>query len=401
MRGRDQPGTSSVRSRDRDASSHLSLVDFRSYAEVELALDAGVDGAGRAERAGQDQPGRGARLRRHARLAPGRHRRAAGPGRRRARGGPRRRSCTTAASCWSSWRSSRARPTGPGSTGRRCRGRARCSACCARCCSRRRTWRWSAATRASGAASSTTCWSRGTPRFAGVRADYDRVLKQRNALLKSAGAPASAPARGDLRTLDVWDAHLATAGAELLAGAARAGRRRCGRSSPRRTTRSAAGGGGGAGARAGLPQLAGRRTCRSSPDRRAAGRGAARRELARVRPQRGRARRLAGRAAPRRPRARARAGCRPRATPATASPGRSRWRCGWRRTTCCAPTAASRCWSSTTSSPSSTPAAATGWPSWSRGAEQVLVTAAVADDVPAALAGARFDVMGGEVRRVR
>ena len=35
------------------------------------------------------------------------------------------------------------------------------------------------------------------------------------------------------------------------------------------------------------------------------------------------------------------------------------------------------------------------------GAEQVLVTAAVPDDVPEALAGARVDVMDGEVRRVR
>jgi DNA replication and repair protein RecF len=54
------------------------------------------------------------------------------------------------------------------------------------------------------------------PRFAGVRQDYDRVLKQRNALLKSAGAGIRA-GRGDVRTLDVWDAHLADAGAELLA----------------------------------------------------------------------------------------------------------------------------------------------------------------------------------------
>jgi DNA replication and repair protein RecF len=54
------------------------------------------------------------------------------------------------------------------------------------------------------------------PRFAGVRQDYDRVLKQRNALLKSAGANVRA-GRGDLRTLDVWDAHLARSGAELLA----------------------------------------------------------------------------------------------------------------------------------------------------------------------------------------
>ncbi len=54
------------------------------------------------------------------------------------------------------------------------------------------------------------------PRYAGVRADYDRVLRQRNALLKS-GAGRRAD-QVDLRTLEVWDSHLATAGAELLAG---------------------------------------------------------------------------------------------------------------------------------------------------------------------------------------
>ena len=54
------------------------------------------------------------------------------------------------------------------------------------------------------------------PRFAGVRADYERVLKQRSALLKSAGA-AIRRGHGDVRTLDVWDTHLATTGAELLA----------------------------------------------------------------------------------------------------------------------------------------------------------------------------------------
>jgi DNA replication and repair protein RecF len=55
------------------------------------------------------------------------------------------------------------------------------------------------------------------PRFAGVRSDYERVLRQRNALLKSAGASIRA-GRGDVRTLDVWDTHLSTVGAELLAG---------------------------------------------------------------------------------------------------------------------------------------------------------------------------------------
>ena len=53
------------------------------------------------------------------------------------------------------------------------------------------------------------------PRLAGVRSDYDRVLKQRSALLKSAG-PRRAKAGADLSTLDVWDEHLAAAGAALL-----------------------------------------------------------------------------------------------------------------------------------------------------------------------------------------
>jgi DNA replication and repair protein RecF len=51
------------------------------------------------------------------------------------------------------------------------------------------------------------------PRWAGVRAEYDKVLRQRSALLKTARN-----ARGDTSTLDVWDAHLARAGAALTAG---------------------------------------------------------------------------------------------------------------------------------------------------------------------------------------
>lgn len=51
------------------------------------------------------------------------------------------------------------------------------------------------------------------PRFAGVRADYERVLRQRSALLKTARQ-----GRADLRTLEVWDGHLAAHGAELLGG---------------------------------------------------------------------------------------------------------------------------------------------------------------------------------------
>jgi DNA replication and repair protein RecF len=54
------------------------------------------------------------------------------------------------------------------------------------------------------------------PRLAGVRADYERVLKQRAALLKSAGLARRSGGTGDLRTLDVWDGHLAEHGAQLL-----------------------------------------------------------------------------------------------------------------------------------------------------------------------------------------
>jgi DNA replication and repair protein RecF len=59
------------------------------------------------------------------------------------------------------------------------------------------------------------------PRYAGLRADYERVLRQRTALLKSAGAKGHL--RGAAResmtaTLDTWDAQLARAGAPLLAG---------------------------------------------------------------------------------------------------------------------------------------------------------------------------------------
>ncbi|RWU84002.1 DNA replication/repair protein RecF [Janibacter hoylei PVAS-1] len=73
------------------------------------------------------------------------------------------------------------------------------------------------------------------PRWAGVRSDYDKILKQRGALLKSAasllgGRPgrgrrsASVPEGVDpreaaeeaVRTLDIWDDHLATVGSQLL-----------------------------------------------------------------------------------------------------------------------------------------------------------------------------------------
>lgn len=78
-----------------------------------------------------------------------------------------------------------------------------------------------------------------SPRMAAVRSDYERVLRQRTQLLKSAGVMRSgrrrppptdsAPGEGvpegeagtavssSLRTLDVWDAQLAEAGAQLVA----------------------------------------------------------------------------------------------------------------------------------------------------------------------------------------
>lgn len=53
-----------------------------------------------------------------------------------------------------------------------------------------------------------------SPRFAGIISDYDRVLKQRTALLKSAKARGI---RGDqLSTLDVWDDKLVALGTQLI-----------------------------------------------------------------------------------------------------------------------------------------------------------------------------------------
>ncbi|HEU5241087.1 MAG TPA: DNA replication/repair protein RecF, partial [Ornithinibacter sp.] len=71
------------------------------------------------------------------------------------------------------------------------------------------------------------------PRWAGVRSDHDKILRQRGALLKSAapvlrrgrgGARTASDVGGDaaerresaLHTLDVWDSHLARVGSQLL-----------------------------------------------------------------------------------------------------------------------------------------------------------------------------------------
>ena len=54
------------------------------------------------------------------------------------------------------------------------------------------------------------------PRLAGVRSDYERVLRQRSTLLKTAGSARRGSGDGALATLDVWDEHLVETGAELL-----------------------------------------------------------------------------------------------------------------------------------------------------------------------------------------
>jgi DNA replication and repair protein RecF len=54
-----------------------------------------------------------------------------------------------------------------------------------------------------------------TPRLAGVRSDYERILRQRNTLLKTARFGRGS--EGALATLDTWNAHLARVGAEILA----------------------------------------------------------------------------------------------------------------------------------------------------------------------------------------
>ncbi|WP_308798057.1 DNA replication/repair protein RecF [Agromyces silvae] len=53
-----------------------------------------------------------------------------------------------------------------------------------------------------------------TPRLSGVMSDYERVLKQRNTLLKSARARGMAA--NALPTLDIWDERLVELGSELI-----------------------------------------------------------------------------------------------------------------------------------------------------------------------------------------
>lgn len=197
-----------------------------------------------------------------------------------------------------------------------------------------------------------------SPRMAGVRSDYDRVLKQRNTLLKTAALARRHGGRQmDLSTLDVWDQHLARAGAELLA---------------QRLDLIAA-----------LQPLADKAYEQLAPGggplaleyRGSAGEAMAdasnREELYEVllaalgEARKGEIERGVTLVGPHRDDLVLKlGGSRRRGTPATASPGRMRWRCDWPRTTCCAPRATSRCSCSTTSSPNWTRGAASGWRSW-------------------------------------
>ena len=239
------------------------------------------------------------------------------------------------------------------------------------------------------------------PRFAGVRADYERVLRQRNALLKTAGLAPDAPGRAATSARSTSGTRTSpTAGAELLAGAAAAGA-----ASSRRTSPGAyAAVSGGQGERGASAYRSSRRrddvTAEERPTREPRGAGPA-----------------AGGdgAGSRRPRARARASAWSARTATTcvltlgglpakgyASHGES-WSFALAlrlaSTSCCAATAATRRRAGAdprrrVRRARHPPPGAAGR-AGRAGAEQVLVTAAVAGDVPEALAGARMDVMAG------
>ena len=68
--------------------------------------------------------------------------------------------------------------------------------------------------RPSAGATSTTPWWPSHPRYDALRGEVDKVLKQRNALLKGAGGRLDESAAF---TLDVWDAKLAESGGALAA----------------------------------------------------------------------------------------------------------------------------------------------------------------------------------------
>ena len=377
---------------------HLQLADFRSYEAVDVAAGRRGHDVRRRQRAGQDQSGRGGGIPVDPRARTGSAPRCRWSGSERSGrwSGPGcRPGSTTRASCSSRSRSRPAGPTGPGSTGRRSGGRGSCSVCCAPSSSPRRTWPSSRATRRDRRRFLDELLTARWPRLAGVRADYDRVLRQRNTLLKSLsgrarGGPPPAEAAAHPRRLGhpprrapaancstpgcrPWPTslpHVAKAYADIAPTNSDA--------TAEYKTRSMA---------------AGRRS--TAP--RGADRGllvAAMRERRTEEIARGD---LAGRAAPRRHLPVASVRCPPRGTPATASPGRWPWPCGWAASTCCAPTGSNRCWCWTTCSPSWTPIRRERLAQAVGAAEQVLVTAAVGADVPELLPAGGIAVAGGAV----
>ena len=194
------------------------------------------------------------------------------------------------------------------------------------------------------------------PRYAGVRSDYERVVRQRTALLKSARArpPGNRPMLG---ALDAWDEQLARTGAELMAGRLEL----VGELRPLAVKAYAAVSGDEC-----AVELTYRPSLRDKSEPAADAEQLAAALLERS----------PSPAAPSWSAACAwsartgtswscgSASCPPAVTRATASPGRSRSPCGWPATSCCARPAMTRRCCSTTCSPSSTGSAGTGWPRW-------------------------------------
>ena len=247
----------------------------------------------------QDQPGRGARLPGDPRFAPGRHRRAADPAR-----APRRRS---------SARGRARRPRAAGRAGDRA-GRANRARVNRAPVTRPRDVLGHAAhgaVRPGGPGAGPRRPER-APALPGRPAGAPGTRATPACAPTTSGCSSSAtrcstapPARsgGDLRTLDVWDGHLAQHGAELLAGRlelvgalAPHGGRGVRRGGARARSRS----------RCSVPVEPGRRAA----DRRRAAAGAAAGRPGTGAPAGGGARRVPGRAAPRRP------GAEPRGRPA-------------------------------------------------------------------------------------
>ena len=213
------------------------------------------------------------------------------------------------------------------------------------------------------------------PRIAAVRADYDKVLRQRTALLKTA---AGARFRGDRSvtdTLDVWDGHLAAHGAQLIAARVELVNELAPEVEKAYQLLAPASRPAAIQYRSTVEEIDGqnetvessRRRCstlwqdggppRSNAESAWSARTATIWNCASVTNSR-------------------------KALPATGNRGRWRWRCGWRPTNCCGPKAANRCCFSTTCSPNWTPRDDRRWPASRPRRNRCLVTAAVPDDIP-------------------